>query len=258
MIKGLLIDLDGVMYNDTRPIPGAAETIDYLQQREIPFRFITNTTMKSKETLARKLNSMGIHTDAQHIFSAASAAAEYLRKQSENKSLLLLQEDAKREYNGIPQDDHDVDFVVVGDMGDDFSIPLLNRAFNCLMQGARLIALQKNRFWLSDQGYRMDAGAFVALLEYAADTKAILIGKPSAQFYELALSALGCTAPETLMVGDDMESDIAGAKKMGIQTCLVKTGKFREVDLQKSPVKPDWMIVSIAQLPDLLQQIKEK
>ena len=258
MIKGLLIDLDGVMYNDTRPIPGAAETIAWLEQRKIPFRFITNTTMKSKETLAKKLNAMGINTNAQRIFSAASAAADYLRGQPRNKSMLLVQEDAKKEYDGIPQDDRQTDFVVVGDMGDDFSIPLLNRAFNCLMQGARLIALQKNRFWLSDQGYRMDAGAFVAMLEFAADTQAMVIGKPSARFFELALNALGCAAQETLMIGDDVESDIVGANRMGIRTCLVKTGKFREVDLQKSSVKPDWMIASIAQLPALLEQINGK
>ncbi len=255
MIKGLLIDLDGVIYNDTRPVPGADVSIAWLARQGIPFRFITNTTMKSRATLTAKLKSMNIVVDEYHVFSAASAAADYLRQQKNNRSMLLLLDDAKSEYRGIPQDDHNVDFVVVGDMGDAFTIELLNKAFNCLMQGAQLIALQKNRFWLSDQGYRMDAGAFVALLEYAADTQAILIGKPSAHFYSLALRSLGCAPQNTLMIGDDIESDIGGAKSLNMQTCLVKTGKFRERDLRRSTVKPDQIITSIAELPSIIAKL---
>ncbi len=253
-IKGLLIDLDGVIYNDSRPIPGADATIAHLQNLSVPFCFITNTTMKSRATLTEKLHSMNIHVESERIFSAASAAADFLRQQPENRSFLLLTEDAQKEYHDIPRAETKADFVVVGDLGDGFSIGILNKAFNYLMNGARLIALQKNRFWLSDQGYRMDAGAFVALLEYAADTRAMLIGKPAGAFYETALNFLGCSAREAMMIGDDVESDIIGAKNLGMLTCLVETGKFRASDLQKSSVKPDWQIADITELPALLQK----
>ncbi len=251
-IRGLLIDLDGVIYNDSQPIPGAVDAIRFVRERNIPFRFITNTTMKSREALAAKLNAMGISAYPHDIFSAASAGADFLRQHKENASFLLLTEEAKREYAGIPQTKENACFVVVGDLGNDVSISLLNDAFNCLMRGAQLVALQKNRFWLSDDGYKMDAGAFVAMLEYAANVQAILIGKPSAKFFDLALRSLNLPAAEVMMIGDDIESDIAGATSMGMKTCLVKTGKYREIDRQRAAVQPQMVLESIAQLPELL------
>ncbi len=254
-IKGLLIDLDGVIYNDSQPIAGAKETIAWLQEKEVPFCFITNTTMKHRSTLVRKLAAMGIEVSEEMVFSAAFAAAQYVKQFKDSRAFLLLTEDAKEEFRGVEQDEKDVDFVVVGDLGNAFSIELINKAFNCLMQGARLIALQKNRFWLSDQGYCVDAGAFVALLEYAAKVRAKIIGKPSRAFFRLALKHLNLNANEVLMIGDDMESDIAGAARLGIHTCLVQTGKFRPVDLEQSKTTPDFVLPSIAQLPELLESI---
>ncbi len=252
-IKGLLIDLDGVVYNDSQPIAGANETIRWLMHRNIPFRFVTNTTMKHRSTLVKKLNSMGINISADVLFSAAYAAAQYLKQFANHRAMLLLSGDAKREFEDIEEDERDVDFVVLGDMGDDFTLEKINRAFNCLMSGAQLIALQKNRFWLSDQGYRIDAGAFVAMLEYAAKVESVLIGKPSARFFQLALDDLKLAGEEVLMIGDDVESDIMGAQRLGIRTCLVKTGKFRQQDVDRAEVKPDHIIESIARLPALLQ-----
>ncbi len=246
-IKGMLIDLDGVIYNDTQPIPGAKETISWLQEKGVPYRFITNTTMKSRETLAKKLTTMGIPADRDQIFSAAYAASQYVR-QRQGKCHLLLLDDAKRDYQGLECKAGIADYVVVGDMGKSITYDLLNEAFRHLHSGARLIALQKNRFWLSDEGYQLDAGAFVALLEYAADMEAVLIGKPSQAFFNTALSDLGLNADQVMMIGDDVESDIAGAAALGLRTCLVQTGKFRQKDLDKSPVKPDYLLNSIADL----------
>lgn len=251
-IKGLLIDLDGVIYNDSQPIHGAKETIDWVQQKDIPFCFITNTTMRHRQSLVEKLASMKIKVSQHNIFSAAFAAAQYVRQFKQNRSFLLLTEDGKREFAGVEQADQNVDFVVVGDLSDDFTLEKINKAFNCLMNGAQLIALQKNRFWLSDQGYKVDAGAFVALLEYAANVKAKLIGKPSRAFFKLALDFLQIAPDEGLMIGDDVESDIAGAAQVGLHTCLVQTGKFRAIDLQHSTVKPEIMLKSIAELPTFL------
>ena len=252
-IEGLLIDLDGVIYNDSQAIRGAKETIAWLHQKNIPFCFITNTTMKHRQSLVKKLASMGINITEEKIFSAAFAAAQYVRQFKKNRSFLLLTEDGQREFMGIEQADHAVDFVVIGDMGDDFTLEKINKAFNCLMNGAQLIALQKNRFWLSDQGYRVDAGAFVALLEYAANVQARVIGKPSAEFFNLALKHLNQSPERVLMIGDDIESDIGGAARVGIHTCLVQTGKFRQIDLDQSDVKPEYILSSIAELPGFLR-----
>lgn len=244
--KGALIDLDGVIYNDSRVIDGAVEAVIWLENNNIPFRFITNTTMKSRETLCRKLTDFGIKTTVDKIFSAAYAAALYVRNERGAKCYPLLAQNALRDFDGLISDDEDVEYVVAGDMGEDFTYHLLNEAFRRLQSGAKLIAVQKNRFWLSDDGYKLDAGPFVALLEYAADKEAILIGKPAALFFEMALKDLNLSAQEVIMIGDDLESDIIGARNIGAGTCLVKTGKFRREDLQKSAVKPHIIMPSIA------------
>lgn len=247
-IKGVLIDLDGVIYNDSQIIPGAVETIHKLRQQNIPFRFITNTTMKCRDTLREKLNKFGIDCEANEIFSAAYAAAKYVSRYPEAKCHLMLKEDAKKEFIRWASEEEEVDFVVTGDLGESITFDLLNNAFVRLMNGAKLVALQKNRFWLSDKGYTLDAGAFVALLEYASNQKAILIGKPERNFFELALADLDLFPENVLMIGDDIESDIGGSARLNIHTCLVQTGKFRQQDVDRSEIKPDHIISSIADI----------
>jgi len=252
-IKGLLIDLDGVIYNDTQLIPGATETIEYLQQKNIHFRFITNTTMKSRTTLQKKLSGFGINIPEECIFSAAYAAAQYIRNQGKTKCHLLIDDDAQQEYFDLELNSDKPDYVVVGDLGSKITFDKLNTAFQKLFEGAELIALQKNRFWLSDKGYALDAGAFVALLEYASNKESILIGKPSKAFFETALNDLNCTIDEVLMIGDDIESDIKGAQAISIKGVLVQTGKFLPKDLERQDVTPWKTIKNIIEIKELIE-----
>lgn len=251
-ISCLLIDIDGVIYNDSQPIPGARETVDYLQKKNIPFRFITNTTMKSRETLQKKLAGFGINVTKENIFTAAYAASQYIRNHGKTKCHLLIDEDARQEYEDFDLNSEKPDFVVVGDLGNKISFEILNTAFQKLFNGSELIALQKNRYWLSDIGYTLDAGAFVALLEYATDKEGILIGKPSKAFFETVLNDLGCDKDEALMIGDDIESDIKGAQSIGIKGILVQTGKFQQKDLERTDIKPWKTIGSIKDLIEFL------
>ena len=133
-------------------------------------------------------------------------------------------------------------------MGDNLTFDKLNLAFQKLFQGAELLALQKNRYWMSDRGITLDGGAFVALLEYAAQKEAIIVGKPALEFFNLALQALNIPRNKVIMIGDDMESDIAGAERAGIKSVLVKTGKYRDQDAKTAHIKPWRVINSIAQL----------
>jgi HAD superfamily hydrolase (TIGR01458 family) len=251
-IRGLLIDLDGVIYNDTVLIPGADQFVAWLQRSNIPFRFITNTTMKSRASIKKKLEAFGIYVESNLIFSAAHAAAQFIRRSGRFKCHLLLKEDARREFHDLILDDDQPDYVVVGDLGDEISFDQLNEAFQKLFIGADLIALQKNRYWLSDRGYTLDAGAFVALLEYAANKKSIVIGKPVKQFFEMVLKDLNLPREEIVMVGDDIESDIKGAQACNIKGVLVQSGKFRESDLQRNDVTPWRTIKNILTLQELL------
>jgi HAD superfamily hydrolase (TIGR01458 family) len=250
-IKGLLIDLDGVIYNDSQLIEGAAESIQWLEKADIPFRYITNTTMKSRQTLQKKLKSFGIEAEVNQIFSAVYAASRYIRKSGKNKCYLLLSDDAKNEFSDFDLHSENPDFVVVGDLGTDLHFEKLNDAFQKLFSGAQLIALQKNRYWLSDRGYTLDAGALVAMLEFATNKKAQIIGKPSPHFFALALNDLGLPPENVVMIGDDIESDIKGASRMGIRGVLVKTGKFLPADLENEEVKPWRVLESINELKTL-------
>lgn len=248
-IEGLLIDLDGVVYNDSRVIEGAIDTLNWLRDKNIPFRFLTNTTMKSRETLRLKMKHMGITVPGNYIFSAVYAAALYVKQKKFKSCYLMLLPDAKREFEDLSGASEKVDCVVAGDLGESVTFDILNEAFLHLKSGAELVALQKNRFWLSDTGFKLDAGAFVALLEFAANKEATVIGKPNRAFFEMALMDLGLSPERVLMIGDDPESDIAGACRAGIKTCLVQSGKFRAGDPAQTETNPDFMLGSIGQLP---------
>ena len=120
--------------------------------------------------------------------------------------------------------------------------------------GAQLYSLHKNRWWQTRNGPLLDAGVFVAGLEYAADTDAVVLGKPSTPYFESALKALDADPSLTWMVGDDIEADIGGAAAHGMKTVLVRTGKFRPDVVEASRTRPDGIISSIAQLPDWLEE----
>jgi HAD superfamily hydrolase (TIGR01458 family) len=250
-IKGLLIDLDGVIYNENRIIEGSVETVRELRRRHVPFRFITNTTMKCRESLVKKLEKFGIETHINEIYSAAYAGVKFILQHPGSKCYLMLRDDARKDYDGLQSNEVKVDYVIAGDLGDQVNFETLNTAFKRLMEGAELIALQKNRFWMSDRGYTLDAGAFIALLEYAANKEAVVLGKPAPQFFELALADLNLSAEDVLMVGDDIESDISGAAGLNINTCLIRTGKFRQQDLDRSQIKPDHVIPAFRNILDL-------
>ena len=143
--------------------------------------------------------------------------------------------------------------VVVGDLGDGWSHRLLNEAFRYVMGGARLLALQRGRYWQGPSGLEVDAGAYVAALEYAAGTEAVVCGKPNPEFFRSAVASLGDAVPAAgdrpvVMVGDDLWSDIQGAQSAGLEGWLVRTGKYRADELDKSDIRPDRVLDSVADL----------
>jgi HAD superfamily hydrolase (TIGR01458 family) len=146
--------------------------------------------------------------------------------------------------------------VVVGDLGDEWDFAKLNRAFLHLMGGAELIALQRDRYWLRGDGLALDAGPFVAALEYATGKTAAVCGKPSVEFYRTALASLGEEAvarpKDVVMVGDDLWGDVEGAQQAGLAAWMVRTGKFRDDVVAQSGIAPDRLISSVAELPALV------
>jgi HAD superfamily hydrolase (TIGR01458 family) len=147
-----------------------------------------------------------------------------------------------------------VDAVVVGDLGPDFTYDRLNAAFRLLLDGALLVALQKNRSWRTPDGLSLDVGPFVAALEYAARREAIVVGKPSRAFFETVLADVGVPPDLAAMIGDDVESDVGGALRAGLAGILVRTGKHREKAVRASGVEPTLTLDSFAELPDALRR----
>ena len=142
--------------------------------------------------------------------------------------------------------------MIVGDLGNRWDYDVLNRAFSRLMDGADLIALQKNRYWETSEGLSLDAGPFVSALEYATGREAEVVGKPAPAFFELALGELELSADRAAMVGDDVEADVGGAMDAGLAGILVRTGKYREDLVRESGIEPTATVDSIADVPELI------
>jgi HAD superfamily hydrolase (TIGR01458 family) len=252
-IKGLLFDLDGVLYVGSRVIEGAIESVERIRASGIPCRFVTNTSTLSRASLQHKINSLGFSIAEHELVSAPQAALLYLAQKQNPVCRLLLADDVKQDFMALPQSDTDAEYIIVGDIGDAWSYQLMNEVFNSLMNGAQLIAIHKNRFWQTEHGLQMDIGGFIEALEYASRTNATLIGKPSPDFFRQALGTMGLPPADVAIIGDDIDVDIGGGQQAGLQTILVRTGKYRREYAEASRIKPDALIDSIKDLPALLR-----
>jgi HAD superfamily hydrolase (TIGR01458 family) len=244
-VRGLLLDLDGTLYVGDEPVEGAREAVGRLRASGIAIRYVTNTTRKPRRWVCEHLLSLGFEVEETEIFTPASAAAGLI---GEKSCYPLVDESLLEDLEGVPFAEDHPDYVLVGDLGEGFTHNRLNAAFRCLMEGAELIALQKNRYWRTEDGLSLDAGPFVAALEYASGKKAVVVGKPEEGFFRLAVEDLGLEAHEVAMVGDDAEVDVAGSQAAGLKGIQVKTGKYRP----GVEGRPDLVLESFAELPEAL------
>jgi HAD superfamily hydrolase (TIGR01458 family) len=256
-MAAILLDVDGVLHVSGEPIPGAVDAVRRLRSVGHRIRLVTNSTTMSRRQLGDRLREMGFAVEDDELQTTGVVAASVL---AGKRVLALTMPGILDDLEGLELLGMNVDAVLVGgaDEGDDpgrvFSYLNLNRAFLELQAGAELYCLHKNRWWQTADGPRLDSGAFVAGLEYAAGTEAIVLGKPSPQYFGDALEAIDADPELTWMVGDDLEGDVVGAQRHGMKTVLVRTGKFRPDDLESSTAMPDGIVSSIAQLPDWLEQ----
>lgn len=257
-MRAVLLDLDGVVYNEEEPIEGAAETVSWLQSEDIPYLFVTNTTSRSRASLVQKLKQFGIQTGIGHILTPCRAAADWLQMQSGGPIALFIRREAMDEFEGLDLlaegSESGARYVVIGDLSETWNFEKLNRAFRLLQSDpeVELIALGMTRFWYAQDGLRLDVAPFIAALECATGKRALVFGKPSEAFYGAAAKRLHIPAGDIVMVGDGMDTDIAGAQNAGMKGILVRTGKFNPSDL-KGAVRPDAVLDSIRDLPDYLE-----
>ena len=251
--RALLLDLDGTIFQGGALIPGALETLLFLQNAQIPHRFITNATRMTKKKLVLMLGDMGLSVSLDDIFSAPHAASIYCQNKGYKKILLAVPDrEMEEDFSNFQLVDNNPDAIVLGDMGAGFTFNLINDLFNYILDGSELVAMHKNRFWKSVDGYLLDLGAFVSALEYASGRPASVMGKPNSNLFFLASREWNLPAEKILMVGDDIEADIGGALNAGMTSVLVKTGKFRAETLRSYDIKPSYIIDSIADLPGII------
>ena len=239
------------------PIPGAAEAVRRLRADGHRLRFVTNTTTRSRVQLAEDLRSQGIELEDEEVQTTAAAAVHALKGK---RVLALTMHALVGDLEGIELVGEAADAVLIGGADESpetnlvFSYMNLARAFSELELGAELYCLHRNRWWQTKRGPLLDAGAFVAGLEFAAEVAAVVLGKPSPAYFEAACEALDTDPELAWMVGDDLESDIAGARGIGMKTVLVRTGKFRPDEVERSRIRPDGIVSSIGHLPEWLEE----
>jgi HAD superfamily hydrolase (TIGR01458 family) len=230
MIRGALFDLSGVLYVGGKAVEGAPAALETLRQSGIAVRFVTNVTRLSAEGILQRLSKMGFEIGDAELISAPRAARSYLLERRLSP-YLLIHPALQPEFADLVTDSPNA--VLLGDAGDGFNYASLNRAFRLLMEGAAFLAMGNNHYFREDGGLSLDIGPFVAALEYASGKKAVILGKPSRDFFHAAVEALGCRPDETVMVGDDALADVDGALAAGIKGVLVRTGKYQPGDESK-------------------------
>jgi len=222
-VRCVLLDIGGVLYVGDEPLPGARRALKRLRDAEMPLRFLTNTTSSPKRKVLEKLGRMGFEVGADELFAPAAAAHAWLAERRLSPWLLTAPE-LEEDFAGFDGDAGIA--VVVGDAGPGFTYGRLNEAFRLLTDGAPLVALGRNRYFRKPEGLTLDAGPFVAALEYAAGVEATVLGKPAPAFFNAALASAGRAPDEAVMVGDDWEADVNGAVAAGLGGMLVRTGKY--------------------------------
>ncbi len=261
-----LFDLDGTLYTDSGAIPGGVELLRELKRRRVPFRCVTNTTSKPRVRLLERLRGYGYEVEADDILTplrvgVAIARARRHRVVAPFVSEATLVDLEELELVGGTSGSGGRDAspassrptaIILGDLGERWTYSLLQEAFDDLMAGAELIALSRDRYFKKGDNLALDAGPFVAALEYATGQQATVAGKPSPEFFRAAVASLGLAPDldtrEIVMVGDDLWSDVQGAQRAGYQGWLVRTGKYREGKLKESGVTPNRVLASVAEV----------
>lgn len=232
MPKAVLLDIGGVLTEDGEALPGAVAAVARLQASGMALRFVTNTSRKASKTVCDELLALGFRLTPAQVFTAPGAIRDYLRRHH-LRPYLLIHERLEPEFADLERQDPNA--VVLGDAETRLNYSHLDAAFQLLQRGAPLLAVGTNRYFRRAGALHLDAGPFVRALEYAAGIEATVLGKPAGGFFRAVLEDAGVAAGEALMIGDDVECDVVAAMDVGLQACLVRTGKYRPGDEARAP-----------------------
>lgn len=240
--RGLLIDLDGVVYEGERVLPGAPQFFRLLRERGLPFLLITNNSTLRPAQYVEKLVRMDIEVAEREVLGSAEATAQYLRRAAEpGARVFVIGEGGLKsaiEAAGFALVESDVAYVVVG-LDRELDYRKLTLAVRLVKGGAAFIGPNPDTTLPMHDGIIPGAGSFQAAIRAATGVPAVVIGKPEPTMFLMGAERLGLPPADVAMLGDRLDTDIVGAKRAGLAALMVLTGVSREADIAQSPEKPD-------------------
>ncbi len=249
MIEGIFFDISGVLLDGAELLPNADKAINYIEEKKLPYRLITNTSQQPRSNIVKQLQDAGINVVEEHIYTAPLAAKDYVLSH-DLRPFCLIHRGLKSEFSDVAQNDPNA--VIIGDAADDFNYEHLNKAFRLCLEGAPLIAIGHNKYFKKSGEFFLDAGPFVEAIEYACDIEAVITGKPSVDFFNQVLASIQLKPEHVAVIGDDIYGDIQGAINAGLESRLVRTGKYRDGDENKTIPKANVVDNILAAVEDLL------
>lgn len=242
--------MDGVIYIENNPIPGAADFINKLLKEGIPFTFMTNNSQRTPLDGVRKVAKMGIKIQEKHVYTSAMATAHFMGHQFPHGTAYVLGEGGiikSLHENGFTLVKNDPDFVVVGE-GIDFTLEMVRKAIDFILEGSKFIATNLDATPRKKGWNNLGIAAVVAMIEEATGKKAFSVGKPSPVMMRSARKHIGLATDEVTVIGDTMATDIQGGVSVGYKTILTLTGMTKREQLVDYPFKPDMIVDSIADI----------
>ncbi|WP_175990466.1 TIGR01457 family HAD-type hydrolase [Bacillus sp. Marseille-Q1617] len=242
--KGYLIDLDGTMYRGKEVINEAGDFVRRLKEKGLPYLFVTNNSSRRPEQVAEKLKAFGISAEKEQVFTTSMATAQFIADKKPGSTAYVIGEEGIRsalEEKGITLQDESPDFVVVGiDRGINYE----KLALACLgvRNGATFISTNGDIAIPTERGLLPGNGSLTSVVTVSTQTQPIFIGKPESIIMEQALEVLGVAKEDTLMVGDNYDTDIKAGMNAGLDTLLVHTGVTTKEILKQMEQQPTYTI----------------
>ena len=255
-IKGFICDMDGVIYHGNQILPGVREFIQWMQDENKEYLFLTNNSGYTPRELNQKLARMGLDVPEEHFYTSALATAAFLRQQAPGCSVFAIGEAGLLNalYDaGVTMNDVNPDYVVVGE-GRAYSLDTLTKATNLVLGGAKLIGANSDVSGPIENGIAPACGALVAPIEMATGRKAYFCGKPNPLMMRTGLRLLGCHSAEAVMIGDRMDTDVISGMESGMSTVLVLSGVSTRETLDTYAYRPSIVLNGVGDIPGLAVQ----
>lgn len=258
-LRGVLIDLDGVVYTGREPIPGAAGFLAEARRRGLPFLLVTNNSTTSPERVAERLSAMHIDVEPGEILTSAQAAVAYVRARAASGARVRivgeagLQQAAEEEGLSVVGDgETTADWVIAG-LDRAFTYEKLTAATRAIMGGARFVATNADALLPVEGGQVLPgAGTIVAAIRTATAVEPVVVGKPEPGLFEHGLRRLGGLSPErAAMIGDRLDTDVVGGRRAGLRTILVLTGVTTRAEAAAAIPQPDATVADLASVAAL-------